>query len=67
MHRRTGSCHKHCITAENSTARDTSYIKEGFRLRIRFAEKGLGLFDKEKKGTWANGGGERKLFQKLNT
>ena len=40
---------KHSITAENSTARDNSYIKEGFRLRIGFVETGLGGFDKEKK------------------
>ena len=38
MHRRTGICYKHSITAENSTARDSSFIKEGFRLRIRFVE-----------------------------
>ena len=40
---------KHSITAENSTARDSSYIKKGFRLRIGFVESGLGGFDKEKK------------------
>ena len=59
MHRTTGSCYKHSITAENNTARDSSYIKEGFRLWIRFVETGLGGFDKEKKsGKWANGEGE---------
>ena len=59
MHRRTGSCYKHSITAENSTAMDSSYIKEGFRLRIRFLETGLGEFDKGKKcGKWENGEGE---------
>ena len=47
MHR-TGSCYKHHITAENSTARDSSYIKEGFRLGIRFVETELGGFDKKK-------------------
>ena len=49
MHRKTGSCYKHHITAENSTARDSSYIKEGFRLPIRFVETGLRGFEKEKK------------------
>ena len=38
--------------AENSTARDSWYIKEGFRLRIRFVEAGLGGFDKEGKKKW---------------
>ena len=33
--------YKHSITAENSTTRDSLYIKESFRLRIRFAETGL--------------------------
>ena len=41
MHRRTGSCYKRNITAENSIARDSSYIK-GFRLWIKFVKKGLG-------------------------
>ena len=54
MHR-TGSCYKHHITAENSTARDSSYIKEGFRLGIRFVETELGGFDKKKK--WQIGRG----------
>ena len=59
MHRRTGSCYKYSITAENSTARDSLYIKESFRLWIRFMETGLGRFDKEKRsGKWANGEGE---------
>ena len=49
MHRRTGGCYKHSITAENSTARDSSNIKEGFRLQIRSVETRLGGFDKEKK------------------
>ena len=49
MHRRTWSCYKHTITAENSTARGSSYIKEGVRLQIRFVEMWLGGFDKEKK------------------
>ena len=48
MHRRTGSCYKHHITAENSTARDSLYIKEGFRLPIRFVETRLEGFEKEK-------------------
>ena len=67
MHRRTGSCYKNSITAENSTAKDSLYIKEGFRLWIRFVETGLGGFDKEKKrwlmGNWGGGG---KLLQKMN-
>ena len=67
MHRRTGSCYKNSITAENSTAKDSLCIKEGFRLWIRFVETGLGGFDKEKKrwqmGNWGGGG---KLFQKMN-
>ena len=42
MYRRTGSCNKHCNTAENSTARDSLYIKEGFRLWLRFGETELG-------------------------
>ena len=54
MHRRTGSCYKNSITAENSTAKDSLYIKEGFRLWIRFVETGLGGFDKEEKKV-ANG------------
>ena len=55
MHRRTRSCYKRSIIAENSTARESSYIKEGFRLQIRFVEMGLGGVDKEKKeknGKW---------------
>ena len=48
MHRTTGSYYKHSIAAENSTARDSSYIKEGFRLGIRFVETELGGFDKKK-------------------
>ena len=50
MYRKTGSYYnyKHSITAENSTATDSSYIKEGFRFRIRLEEMGLGEFDKEK-------------------
>ena len=56
---------KHSITAENSTARDSSYIKEGFRLQIRFVETGLGVFDKGKKKV-ANGqmGRGRELVSK---
>ena len=54
MHRRTGSCYKHNITAGNSTARDSSCIKESFRLWIRFVETKLGRFDEEKSGKWAN-------------
>ena len=55
MCRRTGSCYKHSITAEKSTASDSSYITEGFRLQIRFVETGLGGFVKENKsGKWAN-------------
>ena len=42
IHRRTGSCYKHCITTESSTDRDSSYIMEGFRLWIRFVETVLG-------------------------
>ena len=65
IHRRTGSCYKHSITAENSTARDSYYIKEGFRLPISFMETALGGFEKEKKrGEWGEG---EKLFQKLNS
>ena len=65
MNRRTGSCYKHSITAENSTARDSYYIKEGFRLPISFMETALGGFEKEKKrGEWGEG---EKLFQKLNS
>ena len=56
IHRRTGSCYKHSITAENSTARDSYNIKKGFRLRIRFMETALGGFEKEKK-TWRMGRG----------
>ena len=54
MHRRRGCCEKHSITAENSTPRDSLYIKEGFRLRIRFVETGLGE-DLIKKKKVANG------------
>ena len=62
MHRRTGSCYiSTVITAENSTDRNSSYIKESFRLWLRFVETG---FEKEKKsGEW---GGRGQLFQKLN-
>ena len=49
MHRRTGSCYKHSITAEKSTAMDSSYIKEGFRLWIRLVKTRLGGFDNQKK------------------
>ena len=30
------------FTAENSTIKDSSFIKEGFILRIRFVETGVG-------------------------
>ena len=43
MYRRAGDCYKHRITAKNSTARDSSYIKESFKLWIRFVETGLGV------------------------
>ena len=56
MHRTTGSYYKHSIAAENSTARDSSYIKEGFILRIRFVETGLG--DLKKSGKWTYGEGK---------
>ena len=60
MHGRTGNCYKHSITVENNTARDSLYIKEGFRLWIRFVETGLGLgLIKKKNGKWRGGG---KLF-----
>ena len=65
MHRRTGTCYKHCITAENSTAWDSSYIKKGFILWIRFVETGLGWFDEEKKRQMGKWGGGGKLFQNL--
>ena len=54
MHRRTGSSYKHSITTENSTATDSLYIKEGFRLWITFVETGLGG-DVIKKKKVANG------------
>ena len=38
LHGRTGICYKHSITGGNSTTRDSSNIKEGFRLQIRFVE-----------------------------
>ena len=46
LHSRTGSCYEHSINAEKSTTRDSLYIKEGFRLRIRFVETGGGGGDK---------------------
>ena len=55
MHRRTGSCYiSTVITAENSTDRNSSYIKESFRLWLRFVETG----DLKKKKKVANGEGE---------
>ena len=51
LHRRTGSFYKHSITAENSTTSDTSYIKEGFSLQIRFVEAGLWGGKKSGEGT----------------
>ena len=60
MHRRTRSCYKRSIIAENSTARESSYIKGGFRLQIRFVEMGLGGVDKEKKKKMGNGRGSRR-------
>ena len=56
LHRRTGSCYKHNIIAGNSTARDSSYIKEGFRLWKRFVETGVG---EGKKGGEVGGRRER--------
>ena len=41
MHRRTGGCYKHNISAENSTTRDSVDIKEGFRFQIMLVETGL--------------------------
>ena len=68
LHRRTGSCYKHSITAENSTTRDSLNIKEAFGLWIRFLETGLGRREKKKKlkiikkgGEWRDRG---KLFGK---
>ena len=56
---RTGNCYKYSITAEISTARDSSYIKEGFRLGIRFLETVLeGGEDLTKKEKVANGEGK---------
>ena len=49
------------LLQQNSTARGSSYIMEGFRLQIRFVEMGLG--GEEKSGEWGGGG---KLFQKLS-
>ena len=56
MHRTAGSCYKQSIPAENSTARDSSYINEDFRLRIRFVETRLGGFEKKRV---VNGEGEK--------
>ena len=61
MHRRTGRYYKHNITAENHTPMDSSNIKDGFILQIRFVEIRLG--ERKKVGN-GEGGGE--LFQKLN-
>ena len=58
MQRRAGSCYKHSTTAENSTSRDSSYIKEGFRLWIRFVETGFGNLEKKKKRKQQMGRGE---------
>ena len=49
MHRIIGSRYKHSITAENSTDGDSSYIKEGFRLKMRFEEMGSGGIWKREK------------------
>ena len=51
MHSKTGSCYKHSITAESSIAKDSSYIKEGFRLRVKFVKM---RFDKK---NWQMGRG----------
>ena len=51
LHRRAGSCYKHSITAVNSATRDSSYIKEGFRLRLSFVETWI------KGGEWGGVGG----------
>ena len=64
MHRRIGSCYKHSLAAENTPARDSSYIKEGFRLRLRFMETGLEEFDKEKKIANGQMGRGRKIALK---
>ena len=64
MYRRTGSCYKHSITAENSTARDSLYIKEGFKLQIRFVETGLRSEKKLKKECQIGRG--REIVPKLN-
>ena len=55
MHRTAGNCYKQSIPAKNSTARDSSYINEDFRLRIRFVETRLGGFEKKKGGKWGRG------------
>ena len=51
-------------------ARDSSYIKQCFRLRIRVVETGLEWFDKkvanEQMSKWGGGAGGGNLFQKLN-
>ena len=61
LHRRTGSCYKHSISAADSTTRDSSYIKEGFRYRVSFMKTGVG----EEKKIWERERGG-KGFQKLN-
>ena len=66
LRRRTGSCYKHIITAENSTTKDSSYFKEGFILRIRFVETGLEEGKRKEKKEYGEGRGGGKMFQKLN-
>ena len=64
---RTGSCYKHSITAENSTARDSLYIKAGFRLQIRLMGTRFEGFDKEKKsGKQANRGRRKRVDCSIN-
>ena len=55
LHRRTGSCYKHSISAADSTTRDSSYIKEGFRYRVSFMKTGVG---EEKKSGKEKGEGK---------
>ena len=49
---------------ERSFAWDSLYIKEGFRLRIRFVETGLGWFNKGKKKANGQMGRGREIVPK---
>ena len=58
------------LLQKTAFTRDSSYIEQGFRLRVRVVETGLGWFDKkvanEQMSKWGGGVRGGNLFQKPN-